>query len=102
MSTKKAQLELSANSAPAEQAFERVEKAGRRMGDSVAKEGDKAGKAIDGIADGAAPAAQKLDNATKSMIASVQRTTAALQAGWRGSAKYFETLAQQQIGRAHV
>lgn len=96
MSDKKAQLEISANSAPAEQAFDRVEKAGRRMGDSVAKDGEKAGKAIDGIADGAAPAAQKLDNATKSMIASVQRTTAALQSGERGSAKYFETLAQQR------
>lgn len=96
MSDKKAQLEISANSAPAEKAFEAIQHSSRRMGEQVAKDGEKAGKAIDGIADGAAPAAQQLDTATKSMIASVQRTTAALQAGERGSAKYFETLAQQR------
>jgi phage-related minor tail protein len=96
MSNKKAQLEISANSAPAEQAFDRVEKAGRRMGDQVAKEGDKAGKALGGIGDEANKGAKGVDSATKSMIASVQRTTAALQAGERGSAKYFETLAQQR------
>jgi phage-related minor tail protein len=96
MSSKKAQLEISANSAPAEEAFKRVEKAGRRMGDGVAKEGDKAGKALEGLGDEANKGAKGIDTATKSMIASVQRTTAALQAGERGSAKYFETLAQQR------
>jgi phage-related minor tail protein len=96
MSNKKAQLEISANSAPAEQAFKRVKDAGKDMGDAVKKSGDDAGEALKGIGDEANRGAKGVDSATKSMIASVQRTTAALQAGERGSAKYFETLAQQR------
>jgi phage-related minor tail protein len=92
MSTKKAQLELSANSAPAEQAFDRVEKAGRRMGDSVAKEGDKAGKALEGVGDGAEVAAKKTERAYGRMESEIRRLTAAAKAQAEGTGKAGEII----------
>lgn len=94
--SRKAQLEVGVNAAPAEEGFKRVERAGKGMADGVAKSAGAAGKAVGGIGDGADTSAQKLDRATTSMIASVQRTTAALQAGEKGTAKYYETLASQR------
>lgn len=92
MSNKKAQLEISANSAPAEQAFDRVEKAGRRMGDSVAKEGDKAGKALDGVGDGAERASKKTERAYGRMEAEIRRLTAAAKAQAEGTGKAGEII----------
>ncbi len=92
----KAQLEIGTNTAPAEEGFKRVERAGKAMADAVGKSAQNAGKAVDGIGEGAGNSAQKLDRATSSMIASVQRTTAVLQAGEKGTAKYYETLANQR------
>ena len=98
----KAQLEVGVNSAPAEEGFKRVERAGKDMGAAVGKAAESAGKAVDGIGDGADVGAKKMDRATSSIIASVQRTTAAMQAGEKGTAKYFEALADQRGANAEV
>jgi phage-related minor tail protein len=94
--TRKAQLEIGVNAGPAEEGFKRVERAAKGMSDQVKKSGDEASKGMDGIGKGADEGAKKLDKATSSIIASVQRTTAAMQAGEKGTAKYFETLANQR------
>lgn len=100
--TRKAQLEIGVNAAPAEEGFKRVERAGKGMADAVGKLGTEASKGVDSIGKGADASAQKLDKATSSIIASVQRTTAAMQAGEKGTAKYFEELANQRGVNADV
>lgn len=55
-----------------------------------------AGKKIDGIGDGADSSAKKIDQSTRSMISSIQRTTAIMEAGEKGSTKYYEALASQR------
>lgn len=94
--TRKAQLEVGVDSAPAEQGFERIERKSREMAKGVAAAADSASKGLDGIGSNADNSAKKLDKATSSIIASVQRTTAAMQAGEKGTTKYFEALATQR------
>jgi lambda family phage tail tape measure protein len=55
-----------------------------------------AGQGLKAVGDGADGASKKVDAATRSMINSIQRTTAALDAGGRSSSKYFEILASQR------
>lgn len=100
--TRKAQLEIGVNAGPAEDGFKRVERAAKGMSDAVGKSGAEAAKGMDGIGAGADAGAKKLDKATTSIIASVQRTTAAMQAGEKGTAKYFEELANQRGVNADV
>lgn len=52
------------------------------------------GKALGGIGNGTAQSAQKVESATKSMIQSIQRTTAATEAGDKSSRAYQESLAR--------
>lgn len=56
----------------------------------------KAGDSVDKIGDGATSAAQKIDRNAKSIIASIQRTTAVAEAGERGTSKYYEAIANQR------
>lgn len=59
--------------------------AGEQVGSGVKKGTDEAGKG-----------AKQLEQSTKSLIGSIERTTAALKAGEKGTASYFETLAAQR------
>jgi phage-related minor tail protein len=58
----------------------------------------KAATALGGIGDQAGSGAQKVDRATQQMISSVQRATAVVEAGQKGTAAYFETIASQRAG----
>jgi phage-related minor tail protein len=93
---RKPQIEPQVKTDQAVAGFNEIGKAADDMGKRVKGAGTEAAKGVDGIGEGAQPAAQKLDRATKSIIGSIERTTAALQAGERGSASYFETLAKQR------
>lgn len=92
---RKIQLEVGAEN-KTQDGFESVKRDAAAMAQSVAQSAGGAAKAVGGIGDGAADGAQKLDRSTKSIISSVQRATAAMEAGERGTAKYFETLAGQR------
>ena len=92
---RKIQLEVGAEN-KTQDGFESVKRDAAAMAQSVAQSAGGAAKAVGGIGDGAAAGAQKLDRSTKSIISSVQRATAAMEAGERGTAKYFETLAGQR------
>jgi len=94
--SRKTQLDIGVNAAPAKAGFKEIEQAGAQMGRAVSEQADKAGKSVAKVGDGADGSAQKLDRATKSIISSVERATAAMQAGERGTAKYFETLGNQR------
>lgn len=81
---------------------EEVKTAVQDMAGAVKKDADAASKSVGGVGDGAAQAAAKVDRSTRSIIGSIERTTAATQAGDRGSAAYFETLGKQRGVSAEV
>ena len=93
---RKVRLGITADSGEAEGAFKRVEDAAKKAGKGVKEAGEQAGKGMDGFAEPIKDAPQKFDRATKSIIASIERATAAAEAGGRSSAAYFETIAKQR------
>lgn len=66
------------------------------LGDHATRVGKQTQDAIADIGKGGDKASAKVDSATKSIIQSIQRTTAIMEAGSRTSAKYFEVLASQR------
>ncbi len=63
---------------------------------SVEQSGKKAAKGIEAIGDGGEKAASKLDGSTRSIVGSIQRATAAAEAGEKGTAKYFEVIGRHR------
>lgn len=76
--------------------FQSIAQGADNMAAKVTQSADKASKSVGGIGDGGDGAAQKLDKSTRSIINSVQRATAALEAGGNSSSKYFESIAGQR------
>lgn len=93
---RKVQIGTTVDATGARAGFDQVKQGARDMAREVSQAGQQAAKGIDGIGSGGAEAASKVDKATSSIVGSVQRATAALQAGEKGSAKYFEALASQR------
>ncbi len=92
--SRKAQLEIAVDSTASERGFERIERAADKTTRSVASSAGVAAKGIDGIGNAANTGAQKLDKATKSMIPKIQRVTAEMEAGEKGTVKYFEAMSR--------
>lgn len=92
----KAQLELSADATGVEAGVNRAKKSLASLGATAKSEGEKAAKGVSGIGDSGQEGAQKLDRATRNIINSIQRTTAALESGGRTSSQYFSALANQR------
>ncbi|GAB3416627.1 phage tail length tape measure family protein [Massilia agilis] len=67
-----------------------------QMANAVERQGDRAEQAVAGIGNGASTAARNVEAAQRSLIASIQRTTAQMEAGSRTNAQYFEVLARQR------
>lgn len=82
--------------------FQSIAQGADNMAAKVTQSADKASKSVGGIGDGGDGAAQKLDKSTRSIINSVQRATAALEAGGNSSSKYFESIAGQRNVNADV
>ncbi|RAR51687.1 phage-related minor tail protein [Paraburkholderia unamae] len=93
---RKVQLGVTVDATEARKGFNDVKDSARDMAQSVTSQGAAAGKAIDSIGNGGAASSQKVDNATRSMIQSIQRTTAAMEAGSKSSSQYYQALAQQR------
>jgi phage-related minor tail protein len=66
------------------------------MGSTVERVGAQAQQAVSNIGNGADGAARKVEAAQRSLIQSIQRTTAQMEAGARTGAAYFEVLARQR------
>ena len=92
----KAQLEISADASGVEAGVSKAKRSLADLGVTAAAAGKKAADGIDGIGSGGTRAATKVDSATKSMVGSIQRQIAIMEAGSRSGSKYFETLAQQR------
>ncbi len=78
------------------QTFDEVKRDAKSMADAVTKAGDDAAKGLSGMGEGGEKAANKMDGSTRSIISSIQRATAAIEAGEKGSSKYFAAIAQQR------
>lgn len=76
--------------------FDKIKSGAQGMAQGVEQSAKKAADSVGKIGDNATPAAGKVDNATKSIIASIERATAAMKAGEKGSADYFNELAKQR------
>lgn len=93
---RKIQLAAEVDATGAKAGFDQIKAGAKDMAQSVGQAGQAAGKAIDGIGSGGAASAAKVDRDTQSMIGSIQRTTAAMEAGSKTGAKYYEVLAAQR------
>jgi hypothetical protein len=79
MSDLKIQGEVEISAEGAERALDRVADKAGQMSRRMQVEGDKAGKAVDGIGDGAAAAAEKFTRGEGRMSESIKRATKNLQ-----------------------
>ena len=93
---RKIQLESEVNAAGARQGFEEIKQGARDMAQAVGQAGAQAGRGMDGVGAGAQEGAQKVDRATRSIIGSIERATAALNAGGKAGSEYYELLARQR------
>lgn len=94
--SRKIQLEAEMSTAGVKQGAQDIKATVSDMANAVSQEASRAGQAVGKIGDGGEQTSQKVDRTTKSMIQSIQRVTAQMEAGSRTSAKYYETLAQQR------
>lgn len=93
---RKAQLGVEVDSTGAKKGFEEVKQGARDMARDVAQSGRTAAGGLDQIGANGEQAAARTDRATRSLINSIQRTTAAMQAGSQSSADYYRSLANQR------
>src|SRR5690606_8426173 len=90
------QIEAEMSAAGVKQGAQEIKQTVSDMASAVSQEAGRAGQAVGKIGDGGEQTSQKVDRATRSMIASIQRMTAQMEAGSRTNTKYWETLAQQR------
>lgn len=64
----------------------------KTMASNVAKEGERAGKGVEAIGAGSDKAAKEVERSERSIIASIQRRTAAVEAAGKGERAYQEAL----------
>lgn len=93
---RKIQLGVAVDATGAKAGFDQVKTDAQAMAQAVGQAGQAAGKGIASIGDGGTAASGKVDAATRNMIGSIQRATAALDAGSKSGAKYYEALAAQR------
>lgn len=96
MADLKAQLEIAADASGVEAGVSKAKKSLSSLGVTAESAGKRAADGLDKIGEGGDQAATKVDRSTKSLIGSIQRTTAALEAGGRSSSDYFRALASQR------
>ena len=94
--SRKIQLEATVDASGAKAGFQQVKDAAKDMASSVAQAGQEAAKGVGGIGDGASAAGAKVDRATSNLIGSIQRATAAADAGKKSGSEFFESLAGQR------
>lgn len=92
----KTQLEFGADASGAVAGINTVKKSLDTLGKDAAAAGKQAAAGLDAVGAGGAPAAAKVDAATRNMIGSIQRQIAATEAGARSGAEYYRVLASQR------
>jgi len=94
MSGLKTQLEIGADASGAQAGITGVKRSLADLGGSAAAAGKQAAAGVSAMGGAADGAAAKVDAATRSMIGSIQRQIAVAEAGGRGTAAYYESLAK--------
>lgn len=94
--TRKVQLGAEFDASGVRKGTQEAKDAVRDMAQAVQASGQQAAKGLDGIGAGAEAAAQKLDRNTRGIAASIERATAAAKAGAKGTADFYEALANQR------
>lgn len=94
--SRKVQLGAEFDASGVKQGTQQAKDAVRDMARDVQASAGQAGKGFEGMGTGAEGAGQKVDRVTKGIVASIERATAAAKAGEKGTAAYFESLANQR------
>ena len=89
----KAQLAAEFDISSAKRSMDDLSNAATGMAQKVGKAGADAGAGLAGAGDGAQKGAEKVDKATKSIAASIERAIAVTKAGERGTADFYDALA---------
>jgi lambda family phage tail tape measure protein len=76
--------------------FNEISREAGAMAASVERASQQAGAAVTGVGSGAGSASRNVEAAQRNLIGSIQRTTAAMEAGSRTGAAYYEILARQR------
>lgn len=93
---RKLQLETEVNTAGAREGLSELVDAARGVGTALQGAGEKGRDGLNKIGDGGQDASAKVERTTRSIINSIERTTAAAKAGEKGTAAYYEALATQR------
>lgn len=96
MADLKAQIEITADASGVEAGVTKAKRSLKDLGTTAATEGRKASEGLSNAGRGADDAAKKVERSTRSLINSIQRTTAAMEAGSKSSSDYFRALANQR------
>ncbi|MFS2007975.1 phage tail length tape measure family protein [Duganella sp. CT11-25] len=91
-----ASIGLAIDSSGVDAGLNRMEATVERTGRSLSTLGRTGAAAVENIGTGAGSAAIRVDGATRSIQGSIQRVTAATEAGERNTRSYFESLANQR------
>jgi len=102
--SREAELKITADASGVRAGVEQAKTALGDLSKAAEREGSKASAAIKGFGENfeefvgppTREAAKQVEQATKSIVGSIERATAALKAGERGSSGYFEALAKQR------
>ncbi len=89
-------LEASVNTSQTREGFAEIGQQAGAMAASVARNSQQAAAAVNNIGGGASRSAAQVEAAQRTLISSIQRTTTAMEAGGRTSARYYELLASQR------
>ncbi len=92
----KAQIEVSVDADGVEVGVGQAKRSLKSLADTAAESGARGRKGVAEIGEGGDAAAKKIEQSTRSLISSIQRTTAAMEAGSRSGAEYFRVLASQR------
>lgn len=93
---RKVQLGATVDTTEAKKGFKEIKDAGKDMAQSVEASGKRAGEGVKAVGDSAQGSSDKISRAEKSIIGSIERSTAALKAGGKAGADYYEMLARQR------
>jgi len=93
---RKVQIGVEVDATQAKEGFAEVKQGAHDMATSVGTAGTQASKGLDSLGSAGEKASAKLDRSTKSIVSSIQRTTAAAEAGGTATTGYYEAIARQR------
>lgn len=90
------QIKISVDGEGVETGVENAKASLRGLGDAARKAGTDAGQGLSGIGPAVEQSSRKVEATTKNLVGAIERTTAAMEAGQRGTRAYYEALANQR------